>query len=67
MALGRSLQESLTEFDGDSVLVAAPLYGTAATCGALVAERALTEATQLVSQVRTRFAAGAASRSGSPR
>jgi signal transduction histidine kinase len=55
------LEESLTEFDGDSVLVAAPLYdarGTAA--GAIVTERALTEATQLVSQVRTRFAAGAA-------
>ncbi len=55
------LQESLTEFDGDSVLVAAPLYGTGGdVAGALVAERALTEATQLVGQVRTRFAAGAA-------
>ncbi len=55
------LQESLTEFDGDSVLVAAPLYGTGGDpVGALVAERALTEATQLVGQVRTRFAAGAA-------
>ena len=55
------LQEPLTEFDGDSVLVAAPLYGTGGdVAGALVAERALTEATQLVGQVRTRFAAGAA-------
>ena len=55
------LEEPLTDFDGDSVLVAAPLYDADGNpAGAIVAERALTEATQLVSQVRARFAAGAA-------
>jgi len=55
------LDVPLTEFDGDSVLVARPILDTEGRpTGALVAERTLSEAAQLVSQVRGRFAAAAA-------
>jgi signal transduction histidine kinase len=46
----------ITEFDGDTVFVAAPLYrADGELTGALVAERELSEAAALVAQVRTRF------------
>jgi signal transduction histidine kinase len=50
----------VTELDGDSVLVARPLYDGEQFLGVLVAERELTEASALVALVRNRFLIAAA-------
>ncbi|HZH24313.1 MAG TPA: HAMP domain-containing sensor histidine kinase [Solirubrobacteraceae bacterium] len=55
-----ALFEPITEIDGDTVRVAVPLSVTGKLAGSLVAERELTEAAQLVDQVRTRFLIAAA-------
>ena len=47
-------QRTVIALDGDSVLIAIPLYRKGMT-GALIADRQLTEVAALVEQVRTRF------------
>ena len=55
MAVAASLYGPTTETDGDSVLVSRPLQSGDRLLGVLVAERELTEAAELVRQVRDRF------------
>jgi hypothetical protein len=57
----------VTELDGDSVLVARPLYDGEQFLGVLVAERELTEASALVALVHNRFLIAAAVGPRSPR
>jgi signal transduction histidine kinase len=55
MAIVAALYGPTTEMDGDSVLVSRPLRSGDRLLGVLVAERELTEASELVGQVRDRF------------
>jgi len=55
MAIVASLEGPTTEMDGDTVLVSRPLQSGDELLGVLVAERELTEAAELVGQVRDRF------------